>query len=361
MKKFLKKNPHWALCLASSFVALFYWSFIATDRYVSEASIVLQSSEISPAGFSVSSLLSGTSGAGDLLLLKEHLHSVDILQKLDKELDLRSHYSNPDIDFISRLSDPKIETEKFFSYMESRISVTFDDYAKVLRIKTQAYDPDMAQKITHLLMREGEAHMNNMGQRLASEQLEFIEQQAKVLEERLHNAREKLLAYQNEQGLVSPTGTVQSIASIVAQLEAQLALTQARKTSLGSYLSPHSAEMFRVEGEIAALKQQIELEKQRTATTEGNALNRISSEYQTLELTAQFSLQLYSNALLALEATRVESARKLKQVSVLQNPTFPEFSTEPRRIHNSLVFLFFALFLTAIAHLARAIIRDHRD
>lgn len=361
LRKKIVMQPHWASCILAIFFAVIYWGLLATDRYVSETHVVLQSADINPAGFNVSSLLSGTSGAGDLLLLKDHLQSVDMLQKLQQELDIRDHYASSDIDYLSRLTAADIELEKLYRYMQKRIDVHFDDYANVLRIKVQAYSPKMAKAIAQTLLDEGERHMNNMGQRLASEQVAFIEQQVSALEHRLFEAREALLAFQNEQGLVSPTGTVESIFAIVSQLQGQLALLEARKTSASSFQSASSPEVVRLNSEISALQQQISAEKAKMATGSGLALNRLSAEYETLELKARFALELYSNALLVLETTRVEAARKLKQISILQYPTTAEFSTEPRRGYLIMVFTFFALFLAAIAHLVSAIVRDHRD
>ncbi|WP_214000011.1 chain-length determining protein [Arsukibacterium sp.] len=360
-KKFARSQPHWALSFVVIVLAVLYWGVMASDRYVSQTHIVLQSPEISPIGFNVSSLLAGTSGSGDLLLLKDHLQSVDMLQKLQRKLDIRSHYANGDIDYWSRLSSSDVELEKLYDYIQNRIEIHFDEYASVLRIKVQAYSPDMAHAIAQTLLSEGEQHMNDMGQRLAAEQVAFIEEQVATLEKRLYSIREELITFQNEQGMVSPTGTVQSFFAIVSQLQGQLSVLEARKSSAASFQSPTSPEIIRLNSEINALRQQIDTEKQKMATASGNSLNRISAQYQTLELKAQFALELYSNALLTLENTRVEAARKLKQVSILQQPTVPEFSTEPKRWYNIVIVIFFAIFLAAIAHLTRAIIRDHRD
>lgn len=361
MKSFVKKSPHWALCVAAVASAALYWGLWATDRYVSETNIVMQSSELNSTGFNVASLLSGTSGAGDLLLLRDHLLSADMMIKLDKTLNLRQHYSSHDIDYLSRLSAADVPMEKFVSYMLKRIEVEYDDYASVMRIKVQAFSPDTAKQIAELLLANGEQHMNTMGQRLAAEQVSFIEMQVKNLAERLHQARQDLLNYQNQNGMVSPTGTVQSILAIVAQLEGQLSSAQARLKVATSFQSATSPEVVRLKSEIKALQQQIALELKKTASSSGGALNKISADYQSLELQANFAMELYSNALAALESTRVEAARKLKQVSVLQYPTKPEYSAEPRRLYNTVVFALFALILTFIAHLAIWVIRDHKD
>ncbi|MCC5824591.1 chain-length determining protein [Alkalimonas sp.] len=357
----IRQHPQWGVALAVILISFFYWMLLATDRYVSEANIVLKSPEISPASLNFSSILSGTSGAGDLLLLRDHMLSVDMLNVLEERLQIRQHFASSDIDRWSRLSRVDAPIEKFHRYMLKRIDVHFDDYANVLRLRVQAYNPEMAQKIAQTLLQEGELHMNRMGQRLAEEQVAFIEGQVEVLEQRLYRAREALLTFQNTHGLVSPTGSVESIMMIVAQLEAQKALMEAQRKASSSFQSPNSPEMQRLDSQIQALNTQIQQERNKLATADGDALNRISAEFETLALQAQFALELYSNSLLMLETTRVEAARKLKQVSVLQYPTMPQYSVEPRRSYNFAVVCFFAILLAAIVQLTRAIIRDHLD
>ncbi len=361
MIRFLKKNPFWLIALIAILIATVYWGLLATDRYVSRAHVVLQSPEINPASLNVSSLLSGTSGSGDLLLLKDHLESVNMVRKLDEKLDLRSHYTQTEIDWLSRLDGKDVPIETFYEYMQGMITIHFDDYAQLLQVRVQAYTPQMAQAITEALLEEGEKHMNLMGQRLAQEQVEFIDQQAKQLEERLFNARDAILEYQNENGLVAPTQTVEAIFTTVSRLQAELALLEARIKSQQSYQSDTSPEVRRLRNEAKALERQIEIEQNKLARESGDSLNRVSAEYETLEMRAKFALELYSNALTALETTRVEASRKLKQISVLEYPTLPEFPTRPDRLYNVTVFAIMALLIAGILHLIVSVVRDHRD
>jgi len=200
-----------------------------------------------------------------------------------------------------------------------------------------------------------------MGQRLAAEQVEFIDKQARELEQRLFSARDELLSYQNEQGLVAPTQTVEAIFATVSRLEGELAVLKARINAQSTYQSPSSPEIRRLKAEANSLQQQIDIEKEKMARQGGDALNKVSAEYETLQMRAQFALELYSSALTTLETTRVEAARKLKQVSVLEFPTMPEYPTRPDRTYNMVVFAIFAALFAAILQMVMAVIRDHRD
>jgi len=362
MIRFFKQYPYWLICVMAIVVVSAYWGVWASDRYVSKANVVLESPQIATPSFDFSSLISGNGGAtADLLLLRDYMLSVDMLKKLDAELNLRGHYSQTGIDIFSRLFDKDAPIEELHEYYLTRFSVELDDYAHVLRIAVQAFDPASAYAMATLLLKEGEAHMNAMGQRLATEQVRFLDDQVARLSDRLDASRASLLNYQNERGLISPAGTVESLSAVVATLEGELARLRARKTAISNYQGPQSPEMVRVNNEINALRGQIDKEQARMAQKSGNALNRLSSEYQTLELKAQFALETYSSALAALENTRIEAARKLKQVSVLQSPTLPEYPIKPERLYNSVVFAIITIFLGFIVNMLVLIIKDHRD
>lgn len=360
MKGFIKSQPHWALALLAIVLVSLYWFLWAEDRYLSRATVVLESPQIAQPDISFSSILTGASGDKDLLLLREYLLSVDMLKQVEEELDFRSHYSENG-DVFARLGDAEAPIEDLHQYYLRRVTVEMDEYAGVLNVEVQAYTPEFAHQMVQLLLEAGEAHMNDMGQRLAFEQVEFLEEQLRRLEDRLDEARADLLAFQNKEGLVSPTSTVESINQVVATLEGELARIQAQRKALSSYQSAQSADMRRVQSEIEALREQIEKQRDRLAQATGESLNRISSQYETLELKAQFAQETYSSALAALENTRLEAARKLKQVSVLQSPLFPEYATKPDRLYNATVFAIVTLFLALIASMMILIIRDHRD
>ncbi len=361
MPKLIQQHPYWLLALIAIVGYIFYQTLVASERYVSTAYVVLNSPSVESPNLNFGSLLTGSTVSSDLLLLREHLLSVDMLRKLDQQLDLRSHYSQPSIDRLSRLRKADVPIEELHRYYLKRVEVELDDYANVLRVQVSAFDAQMAHAINQLMLAKGEAHMNAMGQRLASEQVRFIEQQAQVLAERLHQAREALLLYQNEHGLISPRAAVESLMAVVAGLERELASLQAQRTALATTRSPQSPEMIALSARIQALEEQIAVERTRMAAQSGEALNRITLEYETLELQARFAQDLYSSALTMLESTRGEAIRQLKQISILQSPTLPEFSTEPRRLYSITVFTLLTLLFTLILQMLVAIVRDHRE
>lgn len=350
--------------LVAILLAMVYWGLVASDRYVSEAHVVIQRADLnSGQSMELSSLL-GNAGGGaesDQRLLRDHLLSVDMLEKLQARFDLRKHYSDRRRDPLARMWFADAPLEWFHDHYVSRVRVDFDSTSGILFIRAQAYDPQTAHAIAAMLVEEGERAMNDMAQRMAQEQVRFLERQADGMRERVLITRRALIDFQNRNGLISPQGTVESLAAVVNRLEAQIADLQARRTAMLGYLAPQAPAVVEVDLQIDAMRKQIANEQSRLVSPAGTKLNVVLEEYQRLQIAADFAQDVYKTALVALEKGRVEAIRTLKKVSVLQAPTQPEYPLEPRRIYSIAVFILVTLLLAGVVHLLAAIIRDHKD
>ena len=98
----------WVVVLPTLLAAVYY-GLIESDIYISEAKFAVRSSEQGSASNGILSAVLpgiGTESADeDASIVRDYILSLDILEKLDKQLDLRKHYSSTNVDFLSRL-DP---------------------------------------------------------------------------------------------------------------------------------------------------------------------------------------------------------------------------------------------------------------
>lgn len=363
--KFVKNIFRWVIraIFAITMFFILYWTF-SSDRYVSEAIILIQNTEqITTNNLDVSTLLSGVSAPNktDQLLLSEYLLSVDMLKKLDESLDLRTHYSSNRWDFASRMWLGKYYLEWFHHYYLSRVNVTFDDYSGVLRIEAQAYDPKTAYNITQLLVHEGELFMNEMSHELARVQVEFLEKQVAQAQNQVFLASKNLLSFQNQKGLFSPTATVESINSIIAKLEGQRTELQTQIASLPCNLNKNHPTRKSLQQSLTAIDRQIAQEQLRLASTNGKPLNSLMEQEQLLQLELKFKQDTYKTSLIALEKGKMDAARTIKKVSILQEPVLPEYSLQPHRIYCILVTLCITILIICVINLLKAVILDHVD
>ena len=353
-----------ALAALAIVAAVVYWGLVASDRYVSEAVVVIQRTDMAVgSAMDLGNLLTGATGGNrsDQLLLRAHLRSLDMLKKLDEKLDLRAHYSDTSRDILSRMWRKDEDQERFHEHFLARTSIELDEYTGTLNIKAQAYEAKMAKAIADLLVAEGELYMNELGHAMARDQVHFLEKQVVELGDRNLRARRELLAFQNRKGMISPHATAENLQGTINRLEAQATELKAKRASLLGYLSPTAPAIVDLDLQIQAVERQIAEEQSRLTSPKNKALNVTVEEYQRLEMTAKFAQDVYQPALVALEKGRLEALRTLKKVSVLQSPSLPEFPREPRRIYNVVVFILAALILAGIVHLLAAIIRDHLD
>jgi capsular polysaccharide transport system permease protein len=329
---------------------------------VSELHIVVESLQGTAAAPTDLTALLGGSGSQqkDILLLRDYLLSADMLRALDAKLNLREHYSGS-YDVFSRLWSRNASAEWFQRHYRKRVVAEFDEYSGLLVIRAQAYTPAMAHAIASALVEEGERFMNELAHKLAREQVAFAEREVAAVSERLLAARQLVLAYQNEHGLISPTATVENRSAVASRLEGELSGLHARRRALESYLAPAAPDLVQINMQVRALEQQLAADRARLASSNGKPLNRVAEEYDRLLMEAGFQQDVYRTALAALERARIDASRTLKKVSVVQEPTMPEFSLEPARLYNVSTYLISTLMLAGILHLLIIIIREHRD
>ena len=353
------------LVVIGALLGVVYSLLYASDRYVSEANVIIRKTDsVSTPAFDIPLLASGISGASrpDQLLLRDYLLSMDMFRKLDTELGLRAHYSDSSRDIISRMWLKDAPMEWFRRYFLGRVSVAYDDFAGVLRISVQAYDAATAYAISAMMVREGERYMNQLGHELAQAQVDFLTHQVDLARQRFRAASQVLLKFQNEKGLLSPQATAESLTTLIGELEAQRAQLQTQLAALPKNLDSSHPNILMLRQSIAAVDKQIAGEKARLTTSSGgHALNVTLEEFQRLQMEVGFEQDIYKSSIAALEKGRIDAARLLEKVSVLQSPTLPEYPMEPRRLYSAFTTLLIATILAGILKLLENIVRDHVD
>lgn len=362
MSLFFSHRFRWqAIALSACLVAV-YWLFLASDRYISNANVVLSNPQATPPNLNFTTLLSSTSStSSDMLLLRDYLLSVDMFLLVKQKADFNNHYTDRSIDWLSRLRSKDLPLEKQHRYYTKRVTIALDDYASILRISVEAFTPEKAKEIADLLIMEGEAYMNIMGQNLASQQIDFFEKQAESYMGKLERARASLLAYQDDIGLGYPSNTAESVIITTTNLESQLSELEAQKRTLAKFQKNNSPQLVNIENNIEALSAQLAKERSKLSGQSDDTLNKINAEYRLLEMQLEFAEQAYQAITVTLEQTRAESIRKLKQISIVQTPTLPEYSAAPQRVRNIAIYTSIVIFLGLIIQMIILVIEDHKD
>lgn len=342
-----------------------YLAFIASDRYVSESIITVRQSGGdggSVAGTAL--LLAGITPASheDTLYLKDYIHSQGLLNTLDKRLQLRNHFGGAGLDWPFRL-DPDADRETFTRYYRQRVEIGFDEKSGLLKVRTQGFTADFAQQLNQAVLEESERFVNENSHRIARERMKFAEGELSLAGQRLQLARDDLLTFQNKHRLLDPSAQALSTGALTAELQASRSRLEAELTGLLTYLKDDAYQVNTLRARLAALDKQIAAERDRATSRnrDGERLNALAADFQALQLKTQFAQDAYKLALAAVENSRIEATRKLKNVVTVEPPTRPDSAEYPLHAYNLLTLLTLCLLLFAILRLVFAIIREHQD
>lgn len=359
----LKRHLGKAIIFLPMTLLIIYLAIFSQPRFVSESKVAIKRSDDLASNSVNFGLLLGAinpSSVEDALYLKEYINSPDMLAVLDKQLNFRQAFSQSGLDFLHHLS-PDETAEKFLRYYRERISVTYDDKAGLLAIRTQGFTPDFALNFNKAVLKESERFINELSHRIARDQLTFAEKEMEKSRSRLNNSKSELLAYQNSNNVLDPEAQALAASSLVNTLMGQKIQMEAELRTLLTYLRDDAAQVVSVRNAIASMQAQIDNEKGKITAPQGDKLNRMAVEFEEIRSRVAFDNELYKLALTSIEKTRVEAARKLKVLSVISSPQQPQESTFPNIPYLIACWLLVCCLMFGTLKLILAVIEDHRD
>lgn len=359
----LKQHLGKAIIFLPMTLLIIYLAIFSQPRFVSESKVAIKRSDDLASNSVNFGLLLGAinpSSVEDALYLKEYINSPDMLAVLDKQLNFRQAFSQSGLDFLHHLS-PDETAEKFLRYYRERISVTYDDKAGLLAIRTQGFTPEFALNFNKAVLKESERFINELSHRIARDQLTFAEKEMEKSRSRLNNSKSELLAYQNSNNVLDPEAQALAASSLVNTLMGQKIQMEAELRTLLTYLRDDAAQVVSVRNAIASMQAQIDNEKGKITAPQGDKLNRMAVEFEEIRSRVTFDNELYKLALTSIEKTRVEAARKLKVLSVISSPQQPQESTFPNIPYLIACWLLVCCLMFGTLKLILAVIEDHRD
>jgi len=367
------KRPLVSFVLVPLLVFTFYQVFIASDRFVSSAKLIVKEQDSAATLDSSLALLSGfgvSTGSSDTELVRSYIYSNDMLEHLNTTLDIEAHYSSSDYDVFSRL-EREPSREDLLSYYEDFVRVVIDDKSQVIEVSAQAFEPEFAKQITQAIVVRAEWFINEISRDLAKEQLEFVQQEHQVVDDRLRDIKAKLLAFQSRHNLLDPQVEGMAFQQIAYTLEAEIAAKRTQLRLLRSSMSDTAPLVVQTKSQLESLEDQLQNERARLTQQDGqnSALPEDEQNLSIGELLAKFSeykidlelaLQAYASSQVSLEKSRIEAYRQIKYLVTVEAPTLPEEAEHPERFYNISLFFVVNLLLFGIARILIATVNELR-
>lgn len=349
---------------APTLVAGLYLLLLAADGYVSRAQVMVeQESSIAASGAEFALGLLGASGGRskqDAVLVRDFMRSRAMLEHLDEQLDLRAHFSAPRVDVLRRL-DADAPMDNFLKFYRRQLDVVVDDESLILRIEFTAFTPEFAQQVVQQLVRRSEEFVNEISRAFAREQLRFAQKEVEQANERLQAASRQMIDLQRQNEVLSPEWEVDALGRILVELESELSREHTQLKALESYLNASAPEVVTARQRVRALEAQVAQERARMVGKQSRGLNDLMLAYQDAEMNVKLSAELYKSALATLEATRLESVRKVKFLAQVDQASLPDSVEHPRVLYWTLTFFVFLNLGYFVVNLIIATVEDHRE
>ncbi len=320
-------------------VAGWYFFAVATPMYATKSEFVIQQAD-RPSGGGIGGLLAGTGMATsqDSKIVQSYLGSREAMLRLDTDLGFRAHFSDPEIDPLQRLS-PTASNEAAYKLYRRYVKIGFDPTEGNIRMEVTAATPELSAAFSRALIGYAEEQVDNLTQRLRANQMEDARQVFDDAEAKMVAAQEKVLALQEQLGVLDPASETSALMGQITKFETQLAEKRLQLQQLLDNPAPNRARVSGTEGDIARLEQLIaDLRSQLTESNAGNgSLASVSGQLRMAEVDLDTRTMMMQESLQALEASRTEANRQVRYLSLGVNPVPPDEPTYPRAFENTLL------------------------
>ena len=341
-------------------ISSIYFGFFASDLYVSETRFSVRTSGgAAPTG--IGALLSSTGisgGSQDSLIVADYIRSQEIVNKLDEKLDLKGHYSADTLDIISRLEKAPTR-EDLRKYYLKRIQLVEESSGEIIILKTESPDPHYAKQLADTIVQFSEELVNTLSNRIESDSLRAARQEVEIAFEKVKKSDLALTGFRTTNTSINPAAETSALLGIVSGMEASLATAKAELSEKRAFMKESSAGVKTLRNKVAALNRQLEEEKKRLVSKDGEGMNRLISDYQPLALEQELAQQQYASALTSLELARVEAQRKKLYLVSFVKPGLPEKALKPERLLNVLTVFVYSFLAFSIGGLMWSALRDH--
>jgi capsular polysaccharide transport system permease protein len=349
--------------LLPTLIAAIYYGVFAADQYVSETSFSIYSEE-KPADALLGGLSAGyglvdTKTKKDLLVVKEFIESVALLEKLDERLRLKELYRRKEADFWARLPSGDLGRREFLDYYQGMMRIVLNQDAGIIALSVNAFTPEDAADIARNILDITELFINDMMTRIRHDDLNFAAKQLQDSENRVVAALEEISAFRKNNKSLDPEKTGAGLFSLVQDLEAEKIKTSAELSAMRATLREGAHEIQQLKHKIAALTEEIDKQRQTLVGTGAEPLSDVMQQYQKLLMRQDFAVKRYEIALNSFENALVNSNRKSKYVVRVIEPAVPDRAAEPERFKETLSVFLLSLLATAIGGLLYAGVRDH--
>lgn len=340
-----------------------YYTFVASDQFVSEARFAVRAVSGDIGADSVDSgILSMDTVSQDAYVITSFIHSSEMLRRLSSKLNYSEMFSGHGIDFLSRLNQDASQ-ERILEYWNRQVQTYIDGPSGIVTLKVKAFDPDSSKKIASLVLQESDALVNELSQRAKDDIIKRAEAEVHRTEGIYTAALNKLQGHQTSVGILDPERQASETGKLLSNLITKKIELDSRIFVINSSMAQNSPAYRQLTQERAALDVQIEKLKGELTGAAGSGDRSLAAalkNFSELETDRIMGEKLYEAARSNLAAAQEAALKKAIYLVVFVNPDVPQMSTFPNRISSPFILFLIMSVVWLTGALVWASVEDHR-
>jgi uncharacterized protein involved in exopolysaccharide biosynthesis len=164
----------------------------------------------------------------------------------------------------------------------------------------------------------------------------------------LENAEVELKKTQEASGLIAPVGQTEAEIRTIAETQAQISVLQVQLAAARQSATEQNPEVIRLRSQIADLEAQLErLQKgngrRASVTIPTSRVPQVQLEYVRKQREVKYHEALFEMLSKQYEAARLDEAREAPLVQVIDEASYPDTKSSPKRSYFALAGLVFGI------------------
>ncbi|MEO0917718.1 MAG: hypothetical protein AAFY31_12165, partial [Pseudomonadota bacterium] len=301
-----------------------------------------------------------TSGSSDSDILYEFIRSQEMVEALERRLNLSERYDRYIEDPVFGF-DTSGTIEDLLDYWQAMVRVTYDSTTELIEVRALAFTPADAQRIAQGIFDESARLVEELSAIAQDDTIAFAAAELERAVERLKSAREAVTGFRSRTQIVDPTADLQGQMGLLSTLEQQLAEALIQADLLRESTRVSDPRITQVDLRIAVIEARIAEERRNLGRGgEGDDYATILAEYERLSVDREFAEQAYTAALATYDQALAEARRKSRYLAAYIKPTLAQASEFPRKEVLLGLIGFFLISAWGIAVLIFYSVRDRR-
>lgn len=353
------------LVLAPIAGAGWYLYTIAQDQYASYVGFSVRSEDPASAAELLGGLssLSGSSSS-DTDILYEFIHSQELIEDINGEVDLVTMFSRPEFDPIFAY-DASGTIEDLVNYWPRMVRVEYDSRTSLINIRVQAFAAEDARMIAEKIVERSSDRINELSAIAREDSTRYARDDLEHAVDRLKKARSELTQFRSSTQIVDPNADLQGQMGILNSLASQLAESKIELSLLLETSRDSDPRVSQARRRIEVIEDLIAEERAKFGLgTDGERdtqdYSSLVGQFESLMVDLQYAEQSYLSAQTALDNALAEAQRKSRYVATYNAPTLAQSPRYPERELIMVLVACLSVLCWGIAMLIYYSLRDRR-